>query len=285
MILVTGAGGKTGRAVIRALVARRAAVYAFVRRAEQADALTRLGAAHVIVGDMEDAAALAAAARGAEAIYHIAPNVSPHEVAFGEAAIAAGTAAGVGRFVFHSVLKPQLAAMPHHWAKLLVEELLAQSEFDVTVLQPAPYMQNLLPALPSIRETGVYRVPYAVEARLSLVELDDVAEVAAKVLLEPGHAAATYELAGTERLSQVEVADILGAALGRPVRAEAEPPEAWERRARAAGIGDPEREKLLAMFRYYDRHGLAGNSNVLRFLLGRPPTSLEACIISMEKQT
>jgi uncharacterized protein YbjT (DUF2867 family) len=269
MILVTGAGGKTGRAVIRALGARGTAVHAFVRRAGQVE-----GAVRVSVGDMEDAVALAAAARGTEAIYHIAPNVSPHEVAFGEAAIAAAAAAGVRRFVFHSVLKPQIAAMPHHWAKLLVEELLAQSGLDVTVLQPAPYMQNLLAALQAIRETGVYRVPYAVEARLSLVDLDDVAEVAATVLLEPGHVAATYELAGTEPLSQVEVAEILSAALGRPVPAEAESLEAWERRPRAAGLGDAQREKLLAMFRYYDRHGLAGNPNVLRLLLGRSPTSL-----------
>jgi NAD(P)H dehydrogenase (quinone) len=277
MILVTGAGGKTGRAVIRALVARGAAVHAFVRRAEQAK-----GDVRVSVGDMKDATALATAARGAEAIYHIAPNVSPHEVAFGEAAIAAATAAGVRRFVFHSVLKPQLAAMPHHWAKLLVEELLAQSGLDVTVLQPAPYMPNLLPALRAIREAGVYRVPYAVEARLSLIDLDDVAEVAAKVLLEPGHAAGTYELVGTEPLSQVEVAATLSAALGRPVRAEAEPLEAWEKRARAAGLGDAQREKLLAMFRYYGRHGLAGNPNILRWLLGRPATSL---IQAMEKQS
>jgi hypothetical protein len=50
--------------------------------------------------------------------------------------------------------------------------------------------------------------------------------------------------------------------------------EAWESRVRAADMGDHERGTLAAMFRYYARHGLAGNSNTLRWLLGRAPHDL-----------
>jgi uncharacterized protein YbjT (DUF2867 family) len=92
------------------------------------------------------------------------------------------------------------------------------------------------------------------------------------VLIERGHAGATYELVGTAPLSQEEVAAALAVALGQPVRAEEEPLAAWE--ARATALGEHERATLRAMFDYYKHYGLAGNAGVLRWLLGREPTSL-----------
>jgi NAD(P)H dehydrogenase (quinone) len=164
--------------------------------------------------------------------------------------------------------------MPHHWDKMLVEDMLLGSGLDVTLLQPTAYMQNILTGWREINGAGIYRVPYPVESRLSLVDLPDVAAAAALVLTQPGHSGATYELVGTAPLSQVAIAQALSEALGRPVRALAEPLEAWEARARAAGMGDHARETLAKMFRYYARHGLVGNPSVLGWLLGRAPTTL-----------
>jgi NAD(P)H dehydrogenase (quinone) len=274
MILITGAAGKTGKAVIEAVAARGAQVRALVHRAAQTDEVTAQGAREVAVGGFDDPAALARAASGVTAIYHICPNVSPHEIAYAKAVVTAAKAAGVPRFVYHSVLHPQIEAMPHHWAKLRVEEMLLASGLDVTFLQPTAYMQNILAGWRSIVEDGVYQVPYPVETRISLVDLRDVAQAAALVLTEPGHGSATYALVGTAPLTQIEVADALSAALGRPVRAAAEPIEAWEARARAAGMGDYQRDTLAAMFRSYAACGLAGNSNVLGWLLGRAPGTL-----------
>ena len=62
MILVTGAAGKTGQAVIKALVARRQPVRALVRRDEQTQIVKSLGAEEAIVGDMRDATTLKRAA-------------------------------------------------------------------------------------------------------------------------------------------------------------------------------------------------------------------------------
>jgi len=278
MILVTGAAGKTGKAVISALAAKGALVRALARRAEYAPALKALGAAEVKVGGFDDARALAEAAAGAQAIYHICPNVSRDEVAYARAVVAAAQAQGVKRFVYHSVLHPQIEAMPHHWAKMRVEEMLFAASFDVTILQPTAYMQNILAGWRSIVTEGVFRVPYPVETRLSLVDLDDVAEAAALVLITDGHAGATYELVGTQPLSQNEVAAVIGVALKRIVRAEAESVEQWEARASGAGIGEDERATLVAMFRYYAAHGLIGNSNTLRWLLGRTPNDLAAFV-------
>ncbi len=249
---------------------------AFTRNPNHNAALFALGAAEVNIGRFTDPRALLHAAAGASAIYHICPNVSPHEVAYARAVATAAQAHGVKRFVYHSVLHPQIEAMPHHWQKMRVEELLFAAAFDLTVLQPTAYMQNMLGAWAVVVADGVFRVPYPVETRLSLVDFDDVAEAAAMVLTQAGHSGATYELVGTGALSQNEVAAAIGAALGRDVRAEAETLTAWEARARTGGMGEHERATLAAMFRYYADRGLVGNANALGWLLGRAPNDLAA---------
>jgi NAD(P)H dehydrogenase (quinone) len=138
----------------------------------------------------------------------------------------------------------------------------------------ARFSRKSFVACSSTDHAGVLRIPYPADTRLSLVDLDDVAEVAARVLTQDGHVGATYELAGTAPMSQTEVAAAIGAALGRAIRVEAEPVEAWEARVGAAGMGDHERITLAAMFRYYARHGLVENPNTLRSLLGRAPHDL-----------
>ena len=272
---MTSAGGKTGRAVVKALAARGQAVRAFVHREEQVGAAMALGAREVIVGDMRDEVALRRAMGNAKAVYHICPNVSPDEIAIGNWVIAAARTAGVEHFSYHSVLHPQTEAMSHHWNKLRVEERLFESGLPSTILQPTAYMQNILAGWKTIAEEGVWRIPYPVETQLSLVDLEDVAEAAAIVLTQAGHAGATYELVGTSPMTQVEVTEALSQKLGRPVRAEAQSVEMWEQRARAGGMGDYQVETLIKMFRYYEQHGLVGNPHVLGWLLGRKPTTLE----------
>jgi NAD(P)H dehydrogenase (quinone) len=274
MILITGAVGKTGKAIITALAARGATVNAYVRNATHEAALKDIGAGKVIVGALDDDAALGRAMHGADAVYHICPNVSPHEIGFADAAIAAAEATDVPRFVYHSVLHPQVETMPHHWAKLRVEEMLFSSELAFTILQPTAYMQNSLAEWDRMRSDGVYRVPYPVETRLSLVDLADVAEAAARVLTEDGHAFATYELVGTPPLDQNDIADAFAAALGKPVRAEAESVKAWQARARVEGAEEYAVATLTKMFVSYASDGLKGNPNMLGWLLGRAPTTL-----------
>ncbi len=274
MILVTGAGGKTGRAVIRALARHGETIRALVHRPEQASLVLASGAHETFAGDMRDQAAMDQAARGCRAIYHICPNVNPDELAIGRAAIQAARSGGVEHLVYHSVLHPQTEAMPHHWNKLRVEEQLFQSGLNYTILQPSMYMQNVLASWDPILEQGIYPVPYAAQTRLGMVDLEDVAEAAAAVLTQAGHAGATYELAGAEALSQIEIAEILSRGLQRPVRVEVVPREAWKQRALSSGLGEYAIETLQKMFSYYERHGFWGNAHVLTWLLNRPPTTL-----------
>ena len=278
MILITGAAGKTGRAVIQALLARGQAVRALVHKPEQVRPVKELGVQEVVAGDLCDPAAVGQAARGSRAIYHICPNMHPDEATIGQAVIAAARSAEVQHFVYHSVLHPQVEAMPHHWLKMRVEEQLFESGLSYTILQPAAYMQNVLAQWNSIIQDGIYPVPYGVETRLGMVDLDDVAEAAATVLTEAGHTGATYELAGAEALSQIEVAAVLADCLGRPVRVETIGIDRWKQRARASGLGIYQIKTLVKMFRYYEQHDFWGNPHVLGWLLDRPPTPFAAFV-------
>lgn len=278
MILVTGAAGKTGQAIIRALVKRDVAVRAFVYRPEKRRIVEGLGVQDVVVGDMADRTAYRRAVQGVRALYHICSNMNPDEVSIGRTAIEAAREAGVQHFVYHSVLHPQTESMPHHWNKMRVEEMLFESGLNCTVLQPAAYMQNILAGWHSIVEQGIYRVPYPVETRLGMVDLEDVTNVATTVLTEPGHNGAIYELAGPDNLTQSEVASILSEGLGHPVKAEQISLEAWAEGARASGLGTYQVETLLKMFHYYEQYHFWGNSNVLGWLLERPPTDFQAFV-------
>jgi NAD(P)H dehydrogenase (quinone) len=272
MILVTGAAGITGLALVHALAARGARVRGFVSRERSRERVLAARATEAVVGDLRDPANVRAAMRGAAAVYHICPNMSDAEVAIGTNIIAAAQAEGVSRFVYHSVIAPQIEAMPHHRDKLHVEALLIESGLAYTVLQPAVYMQNLAHQWRDVVERGEYPQPFSADARLTLVDVDDVAEAAARVLTEPGWEHGTFELASADSLNRHEMCAILAEALGRPVKPVTLALADW-RRATEPRLGKPATDRLEAMFAHYDRHALvAGNPRSLGALLGRAPT-------------
>ena len=275
MILITGASGKTGKALLKVL-ARAERVGAFVYYDDQAAVVKSQGAEKIIVGDLRDGGAIRSALDGMRAVYHICPNMSPDEEMIGKLIIQEAHKAGIEHFVYHSVLHPQTEKMNHHWQKLRVEEMIFESGLPFTILQPAPYMQNLLAGWKHIVEKGILRVPYSVHSKFSLVDLENVAEAARIVLTEPGHIDAIYELAGIMPLSHVEMAEIFASMLKRAVRAEEETIGDWKRRT--GDLSEYAAENLVRMFEYYDRWGLAGNPNVLRWLLKREPTSLQTFV-------
>ena len=143
--------------------------------------------------------------------------------------------------------------------------MLFESGLPFTILQPAPYMQNLLAGWKSIVEEGVLRVPYSIHSKFSFVDLEDVAEAAKIVLTEPGHLNATYEFAGAPPLSHFEVAEVMSRMLNRDVRAEKEEMSDWK--LRTHGMNGYTLENLVRMFEYYDQWGLTGNSNTLNWIL------------------
>ena len=213
VIAVLGGHGKTGRAVCAAL-------------ADRGLEARPLGRA--------DWSTLAAAVAGCQAAYVIAPNLHPDEPAYVGEALAALTAAGVPRVVYHSVASPYVPEMPHHLGKAVSEDLVRRSGLAWTILQPGAYLQNL-------DLSGPVAVPYDVDAVFGFADLRDVAEVAAVVLLEDGHVGATYELA-----SRSATVAQLAAEAGFSATRTDERPQGW----------------LGAMFAYYDRHGLPVGTRV-----------------------
>lgn len=141
MIVVTAAGGKTGTAVVRALRDRGEDVRA-------------------VVGSDRPRPALEAT--GADALYLIWPNVEPSEAAGAPLAFRAAAAAGVGRVVYHSVLRPQLRSMPHHAAKDRAEDGLDGGTFEAVGPQPLT-----APDLAAVQSTHLGRPPRTVADHLS----------------------------------------------------------------------------------------------------------------------
>lgn len=278
MILITGADGKTGHAVIGALLAKGKSVRALVHRQEQVQAIRDMGVDDVHVGDMLNQDTLNTAYMGMEAVYHICPAAHPDEEIMGTKAINAAIYANTERFVYHSVLHPQIDALPHHKHKLQVENQLINSCLHYTIIQPAIYMQNLLDIWEIVVRSGVYPIPYSKETHLAMVDLNDVAAVVALVLTEKGHTGATYELCGSEILSPMDIACTLSKHVGRDVKAESISIETWSTQARVNGLKDYEIDILSKMFKYYDTYGFSGNSNVLTWLLRCSPTYFEAFV-------
>jgi len=192
-------------------------------------------------------------------------SVDPDETAGATALLTVARRAGVGRVVYHSVLRPQARAMTHHAAKDRVEEALDVSGLPWRVLQPCAYADNLDGQVAGIAATGVFRSPWGVKQAQSLVDLRDVADAAVVLLTEDGLDGGTFEAVGPEPLTAPHIADLLAAWLGREVRAVDVVPDGPV----------PPREDYAAhcsrlMFDHYRAHGFTGSPRVLEALLGRP---------------
>ena len=274
MILLTSAGGKTGRAMISTFAAAGEKVRAVMRR-DDADAdLKALGAVEVVHADLMDAAAIAEAAKGCRAIYYICPNMTEQEQALGENIIAAAKSVNVERLVFHSVLHTQVQALQHHWNRLFVEEAIVESGVPYSILQVGSYYQNMLPGWAKMKETGIHAMAYEVEAPMSLVDLGDVAEAALKVLNDPGCANGIFEICGPV-ITFTDKAKILSDILGQPIEARKLPADDAVAHAAHMGVGEFGQNCMRKMFAHYDVHGLVGSARVLEWILGRPPKNFE----------
>ena len=277
MILVTAANGNQGRLLVPRLLAAGQPVRASVRSEESATALRDAGVADVVVGDLADPEVLQAAVRGVDKVYHVGPTLSPTERAVGFAMVDAAVAAGVTHFVMSSVLHAITTDLVQHEVKRDIEEHLLSSGLDFTILQPTNYMlaHRLKPAF----ERGVFELTWSLDRRQSLVEIGDIAEVAAIVLTDTArHVGATYELASPGWYTAHDLADIIARVIGRPVVAGELDVETFATRMFGDIQGDERAYRLRAMRAIsarYSSNDFVGNPNVLTWLLGRTPTTFE----------
>ncbi|MFG3133224.1 SDR family oxidoreductase [Streptomyces tendae] len=275
MILVTAANGNQGKFLIPRLLAAGQALRACVRSEESARSLRTVGVTDALVGDMADPEVMAHAMYGVDKVYHVGPTLHPREREMGFAAVDAAREAGVKHFVFSSVLHAILTDLTQHEVKRDVEEHLLSSGLEFTILQPANYMMRhrLRPVL----EQGVFLLSWALNRHQSMVDLADVAEVAAAVLADSDrHAGATYELVAPGRYTAHDIAEVISEVFGRKVPAKRI--EADQFTAASHGADHEIRfpyhtEAARAISRRYSSHDFVGNPNVLTWLLGRQPTT------------
>ena len=277
MILVTSAYGNNGRRLIPRLAKEGIDVCA-LNLSDRTTELKELGAKEVIVGNALDPVTLDKAMDGVKSVFHVGPSFHPQEAEMGVAVINAASNAEVEHFVYDSVLHPQISVLLQHRMKLIVEEHLINLELNYTILQPMHYMQNI--NISDVYREGVFKQASTLETPLSFVDMDDKVEVAAKVLTEDGHYGATYELCCDDYLNAIEIVKIMTKVLGKEIIPKLVPQEFIISGFQKAfpEYGDYPARGFKALFDYYSEYGFFGNSNVLNWLLGRNPTTLEEYI-------
>jgi uncharacterized protein YbjT (DUF2867 family) len=266
-VLVTGATGNTGRAIIDALIQRGAPVRAMVRTAADSGRLPD-GVA-VAAADFDDPASVAAALDGAQRAYLVTPSSEKAEAqqrGFADLAVQAG--------VKHLVVLSQLAAEQHSPVRFLryhaaVEQHIRDLDIAWTFLRPNLYFQGLLAFAQSIAAEGRFYAPIG-DARVSAVDVRDIAAVAAIALTESGHEGATYTLTGPASVTHAEIAAALTAALGRDVAFVDVPPDAFAQSLQ--GILPPwQVDGLLEDYAHYRRGEAAAVSPAVAEITGSAP--------------
>lgn len=281
MILITGANGQTGRAIIKALLSKGERIRAFVHTTEQIQEIKSLGEIEVFAGDMMNQKAVDEALIGISTVYHICSAVNPNEVEIGQMVINAARKARVEHFVYHSVLHSVLQDMPHHQKKLKVEELIVNSGIPYTIIQPAVFMQNILESWKSLSEKGIFQQKFFTtqETRMCMVDLEDLAEAVSIILTNTGYTGATYELCGPENLSLSDMLAAMELHFGLEIKVETPQDEIFAAQLKKHGVGDYKVNTLLKMFQHYNEHGFVGNPNVLTWILGRKPNDFSSFIL------
>ena len=272
-ILVTGASGKTGSKMVAALAKRKAKTRAFIRQEKTANEVKSLGANQFALGDFYNDDSLIAAIEGCSCVIHVCSPMNPDETDIARRIIDHCLAAGTGRLILYYVLNSLIQDIPHHNNKLEAERYLVNSGQNYTILQPSRYMQHLFPIWNKVIETGIHDMPFSVETKFSIVDLNDLAEATGIIATGGGHDNATYQLAGPEQLSQTDMASILSKLTGINIRAEVKSLEDFRERANTSGIPAARIETMMIMNQHYNNHGLVGNSNVLQWILRRPLTT------------
>jgi len=238
-VAVVGSGGKTGQAVTTELA----------RVGLKVRGLTRANV------NLETGEGLLEAFANCSVVYHLAPNLHPLEVEIASHVLTAARKAGVEKLVFHSVLQPQISAMPHHFAKSRAEELVITSGLKWAILQPSAYAQNL-------NESVVSALPYSAGALFSFVDLRDVALAAVRLITDENTNFGTFEASGPI----TSVGEVSAALNWRCAEVSL---ATW--RTRNATLPSYQFETLAAMFAYYDEHGLTGSTITIAELIGREP--------------
>jgi NAD(P)H dehydrogenase (quinone) len=286
-ILVTGAAGRVGgvgREVVEILRQRNVPVRALVRTDDdRAETLRAIGA-EVVVGDLTRAGDIVRALAGCRRMYFGMSVSAPYLEATVTAAAVARRQGDLEVFVNISQLTVSQMSLTNmtdspqqrqHW---LGEEVLNWSGLPVVHVRATVFLQHFFFsqwAAESIARDNTIRLPFG-QARTSPVDTQDVAEVVAAVLTNPGpHVGKIYELTGPRSEDMQAVAAEYSEALGRNITYVDEPFEQWRDQAlRARDLPEHVFHHLLTMAQLHAANRYDRLTHDVERVIGRPATSI-----------
>jgi uncharacterized protein YbjT (DUF2867 family) len=258
-ILVTGASGTIGRALVAELQSRGA----------DFAVMSSKPAPGVVQGDFADTASLERAFQGVDTLFLLLPLV-PGKVQLAHNAVQAARAAGV-RHIVRSSGAGADPASPVALAQLQgeIDALVAASGIPHTFLRPNGFMQNWINYAAAALKAGTFHAPHGDGAQ-SLIDARDIAAVAAAVLADPAsHAGQAYTLTGPEALTDAQMVEQIGAAAGHPIR-YVDVPEAAAREA-MAGMPPVMIEWFMSLNHVIKQGWAAGVTDDVQRVTGRAP--------------
>lgn len=261
-ILVTGATGTIGSALVPALLERGAAVRALTRNPDYA-----APGVEAIVGDLRAPATLATALDGIQAVFLNSPSTEDAarlQIEFIDLALTRGAPRIVLLSQYGAQLDSPVRFLRWHAE---VEEHLQQVGGDFTVLRPNLYLQSLLTFADTIAQ-GALPAPIG-DAAVSAIDTRDIADVAASVLTTTGHAGQTYTLTGPRAITHDDIAAAIGEATGSPVAFHDLPPAHFAA-ALEAYLPPWQLDGLVEDYAHYARGEAAALTSAVADLTGRP---------------
>jgi uncharacterized protein YbjT (DUF2867 family) len=273
MILVTGASGTVGKAVLNE-VARSGANHKAMYRSANEAAKAPTGT-QTVIADFAKKETLAAALRNVDSVYLVCSPI-PDLVQLETNMIEACVANGVNHIVLNSALGAgdYSKSFPSWHRK--VEDKLKSTGISFTILRPNSFHQNVVTYFaPSIRTQGVFYSSMG-NARTSYLDVRDIASVAAKALAGGEHSGKTYELNGPEALTYADVAEKISKHAGRPVQYVDIPAEAQRKAMLDQGMPAWQVNALLDLQEFYTSGKGGTVDQVLSRLLGRAPIKMDS---------
>jgi uncharacterized protein YbjT (DUF2867 family) len=219
-ILVTGATGNIGSEVVKELLsdAPDVSIKAAVHSSQNVKKVKSDARVKVIQIDYNEPETVREALNGVDKLFLLTPDV-PNAADLASNVVIEAKKAGIKQIVKQSVMGAALEAdvgtMRLHRQ---VEKFIEQSGIPFTFLRPNEFMQNFINFhSPSIKGNNAFYVPLE-DAKVSLVDVRDIAGVAVKSLIdEDKHKNKTYLITGPEALSYHQVAEILSNTTGRKI--------------------------------------------------------------------
>jgi uncharacterized protein YbjT (DUF2867 family) len=269
-ILVLGATGNTGSAIVKQLKAKKADFGIMTSSKESAVAL-ELREDQIRIGDFDDVASLTVAMEGISRIYLVMP-MHPKTVDWVANVITAAKQAQVQHIVKQSGLNASITAKSQIIRDHAVtDELIRNSGLSFTLIQSNSFFQNLYGNLPTINSEGQFYAPLGNSSH-SLVDMNDVASVAVAALTEEGHEGKTHRITGSESLTSAEQAKLLSEASGKEIIYVDIPKEALAEALKGFGMDSWTSEKIAEMMAWFaEEKGYSEVYNTIEDVLGRKP--------------